>query len=165
MDTRQEKLSTFSRELLAVYLGISHFRTTLEGRHVVINTDHMAYVRAARNGSQKETRQLMLIANYLTEWNHVPGLLKLKADSLSRTAPKTIEHVQTTEQQNNLPPNKRTIDHPNGVSNCINTEQQPAEQTTTRIDNEQSMDNNCINEISFSESLTQDEITIINAEL
>ena len=48
LDKRQQKFSTFSRELLAVYLGVCHFRTTIEFRHVVINTDHMTLVHSAR---------------------------------------------------------------------------------------------------------------------
>ena len=163
LDKRQQKFSTFSRELLAIDLEIRHFRTTIEGRHVVINTDQMALVHAARNAGEREipieTRQLMLIANYSTEWKHVPDLLNLTADALSRAAPLTSEHDQTTEQQNNLLTNNRTIGQSNGASISINTEQ-PAEQTTTS-NNEQSMDN-CINEISFNKLLTQDEIAIIN---
>ena len=114
LDKKQQNLSTFFRELLAVYLGVRHFRTTIEGRNVVINTNHMALVHAARNagerGIPKETRQLMLISNYSTEWKHVPGLLNLTADALSRAAPQTIEPAQTTEQQNNLLSNNRMID-------------------------------------------------------
>ena len=52
-----------------------------------------------------------------------------------------------------------TIEQSNGASISANTET-PAEQTTMS-NNEQSMDN-CINKISFSEFLTQDEIAIIN---
>ena len=56
-------------------------------------------------------------------------------------------------------PDNRMIDQSNGASISANTEQ-PAKQTTMS-NNEQSMDN-CINEILFSELLTQDEIAIIN---
>ena len=100
----------------------------------------------------------MLISNYSTEWKHVPGLLNLTADALSTAAIQTIEHAQTTEQQNNLLCNNRTIDQSNGTSISANTEQ-PAEQTTMS-NNEQSMDN-CINKILFSKLLTQDKIAII----
>ena len=40
LDTAQQKYSAFDRELLALYLGIRHFRWLLEGRCFYVLTDH-----------------------------------------------------------------------------------------------------------------------------
>ena len=104
LDKQQRKFSTFGRELLAVYLGVRHFRTTIKGRHLVINTDHQALVNAAKNAGgreiSRETGELLVIASYTSEWIHVPGVQNVTADALSRGVAETDENP-TAMQTNN----------------------------------------------------------------
>lgn len=90
----QRKYSTYDRELLGIYLAIIHFRKLIEGREVVIYTDHKPLVYLfSKLGSEKETprraRQIMFISEFTTKIKHISGADNITADSLSRI--ETIE--------------------------------------------------------------------------
>ena len=46
LQTAENRYNTFSRELLAIYLSICHFRHFLEGRDFHIPTDHKLFKHA-----------------------------------------------------------------------------------------------------------------------
>ena len=84
------KYSAFDRELLAVYLGIRHFRHYLEGRDFPIFTDHrpltFAMAKSSEPWSHRQARHLEYISQYSTDIRYVAGTDNAVADDLSRAA-------------------------------------------------------------------------------
>ena len=91
----ETKYSAFDRELLAVYLGIRHFRHYLEGRDFPIFTDHrpltFALAKSSEPWSHRQARHLEYISQYSTDIRHVAGEDNAVADALSRAA---IEEIR-----------------------------------------------------------------------
>uniref|UniRef100_A0A5S6Q5H5 RNA-directed DNA polymerase n=1 Tax=Trichuris muris TaxID=70415 RepID=A0A5S6Q5H5_TRIMR len=89
LQQHQKRYSTFGRELLAVYVAMKHFRSSIEGRELTVYTDHKPLVRAFENGSQglldREIRQLDFITSMQANVRHVNGKDNAVADALSRT--------------------------------------------------------------------------------
>ena len=85
----QTRYSTFDRELLGVYLAVRHFRHALEGREVIILTDHKPLTSAltaiSDRHSPREARHLDYVAQFTADIRHVPGKDNVPADALSRT--------------------------------------------------------------------------------
>ena len=85
----ETRYSTFGRELLACYLAIRHFRHSVEGRKLILFTDHRPLISAVGSGSDRyaprETRHLDFVSQYTTDLRHVPGRDNPVADALSRT--------------------------------------------------------------------------------
>jgi len=88
LDKAQRNYSTYDRELLSIYLAIKHFRYIIEGRQLVIQTDHKPLIYAFRQkldkASPRQIRQLDFISQFSTEINHISGKLNSVADALSR---------------------------------------------------------------------------------
>lgn len=86
----EQKYSTFDRELLALYLGIRHFRYFLEGRQFVAYTDHKPLTfcmsQASEPWSNRQQRQLSYISEFTTDIRHVRGKDNFVADTLSRAS-------------------------------------------------------------------------------
>lgn len=84
------KYSTFSRELLAIYLSIKHFRHILEGRNFTVFTDHRPLVFALHTKSDRynprDYRQLDFISQFTTDIRHIAGNDNIVADTLSRAS-------------------------------------------------------------------------------
>ncbi|MBM6549273.1 reverse transcriptase domain-containing protein, partial [Streptococcus dysgalactiae] len=84
----ETRYSTFGRELLAIYLGIKHFRHALEGRQFTVYTDHKPLVYALRSASDRysprEIRHLDFVSQFTADIRHVSGAQNLAADALSR---------------------------------------------------------------------------------
>ena len=84
----ETRYSTFSRELLAIYLAIRHFRHMLEGRQFTVLTDHkpLSYALSTISSrhSPREMRQLDYISQFSCEIRHVKGTDNVVADTLSR---------------------------------------------------------------------------------
>nr|VZI12561.1 unnamed protein product [Spirometra erinaceieuropaei] len=84
----QTRYSTFSRELLAVYLAIRHFRHLLEGRDFSVHTDHkpLTYALKAKPDrySPREVRHLDYISQFTADIRYVRGSDNVVADALSR---------------------------------------------------------------------------------
>nr|CAH8871974.1 unnamed protein product [Trichobilharzia regenti] len=53
LDATQSRYSAFSRELLAVYLAVKHFRHMVEGIPFTINTDHKPLTKAMNEEHDK----------------------------------------------------------------------------------------------------------------
>ncbi len=80
-------------ELRAVFLALKYFLPVLEEHHVIVRTDNMAVVSHINQGGSR-SRTLDRLARHLLLWSqdkflslravHVPGVLNLAADFLSR---------------------------------------------------------------------------------
>jgi len=90
LDQAQKKYSAFDRELLAVYLGIRHFKWILEGRTFHVLSDHkpLSHVlgRVSDAWSGRQQRHMSYISEFTTDIRHVAGKENIVADALSRPA-------------------------------------------------------------------------------
>ena len=84
----ERKYSAFDRELLALYLGIRHFRYFLEGREFIVFTDHkpltFCMAKASNPWSSRQQRHLAYISEFTTDIRHVQGKDNHVADALSK---------------------------------------------------------------------------------
>ncbi len=81
-------------ELRAVFLALKYFLPVLEEHHVIVRTDNMAVVSHINRQGGSRSRTLDRLARHLLLWSqdkflslravHVPGILNLAADFLSR---------------------------------------------------------------------------------
>lgn len=106
----QTKYSTYDRELLAVYLAIRYFKDLIEGRELIIYTDHKPLTFAfKKTRCEKETprriRQLAFISEYTTDIRHITGSDNVVADLLSRvetvSCPTSINYDELADAQCN----------------------------------------------------------------
>ncbi|GBN07535.1 Retrovirus-related Pol polyprotein from transposon 17.6 [Araneus ventricosus] len=88
LSATEKKYSTFDRELLSIYLYVKHFRYMLEGREVVIYTDHkplvFAFTRKHENSTPRQIRYLELISQFTTDIRYIAGRDNVVADTFSR---------------------------------------------------------------------------------
>ena len=100
LNTAQRKYSTFSRELLAIYLSIRHFRHLLEGRDFTVFTDHKPLTYALHVNTEKytprDTRQLDYISQFTSDIQYIKGSDNIVADTLSRSTIQFIDSVDLT---------------------------------------------------------------------
>ena len=93
--SNEAKYSAFDRELLAVHLGVRHFRCFLEGRVFTIFTDHkpltFAMSKVSEPWSARQQRQLAAISEFSTDIQHVAGKNNSVADALSRASINAID--------------------------------------------------------------------------
>lgn len=86
----QQNYATYDRELLAIYLAIKHFRNLIEGRPLILYTDHKALTYAFKSvntdDSPRRIRHLAFISEFSTDIRHVTGEENIVADTLSRVA-------------------------------------------------------------------------------
>ncbi|BHF85615.1 hypothetical protein SprV_1002878400 [Sparganum proliferum] len=84
----QTRYSTFSRELLAIYQAIRHFRHLLEGRDFSVHTDHkpLTYALKAKPDrySPRKVRHLDYISQFTADIRNVRGSDNVVADAVSR---------------------------------------------------------------------------------
>lgn len=84
----EKRYSTFSRELLAAFSVIRHFRQLLEGQQFHILTDHKPLLGALQSSSDKysprEIRQMDYILQLTSDIRHIKGADNIPADTLSR---------------------------------------------------------------------------------
>lgn len=108
----QEKYSTYDRELLAIYESVRYFRNLIEGRNIILYTDHKPLVFAfTKLLNNKETprriRQLLYISEFTTDIRHVNGTDNVVADALSRietiSCPTTIDYTELAKAQETDP--------------------------------------------------------------
>ncbi|QQP38439.1 Pol polyprotein [Caligus rogercresseyi] len=73
----EQKYSAFDRELLAIHLGIRHFRWYLEARPFTVFTDHrpltFAMAKISDPWSGRQQRQLVAISEFTTDIQHISG--------------------------------------------------------------------------------------------
>lgn len=108
LSTTEEKYSTYDRELLAVYLAIRYFRYMIEGRQLVIYTDHKPLTHAfTKLGNSNElarrTRQLMFLSEFTTDIRYIEGSKNVVADALSRvetiSCPTVLDYAEIAHAQ------------------------------------------------------------------
>ena len=85
----QHKWSTFRRELYAVQQGLRHFITEVEGRHLVIFTDHKPLLGAFKSPELQPhdpiaSNQLQEISMHTNDIRYLSGKANCVADFLSR---------------------------------------------------------------------------------
>ena len=85
----QQNYSTYDRELLAAYLATLHFRHYIEGRHVVLFTDHKPLTSAFYSQhlakSDRQQRYWTIIMEYVSDMQYIRGAENIVADFFSRT--------------------------------------------------------------------------------
>ena len=95
LKSNEAKYSAFDRELLAVHLGVRHFRCFLDGRTFTIFTDHkpltFAMAKVSEPWSARQQRQLAAISEFSTDIQHVAGKHNSVADALSRASINSID--------------------------------------------------------------------------
>ena len=88
LEQSQMKYSTFSKELLAIYLSIKYFRHYIEGKPFYVLTDHQPLLRAMHKKKPRdlprEERWLEYISIFTTDIRHIKGSHNVVADALSR---------------------------------------------------------------------------------
>lgn len=105
----EQRYSTFSRELLAIYLAIKHFRYMVEARELTIFTDHKPITSAIFTKSEKhsprEARHLDYILQFTSDIQHVKGTENSVADALSRVhyISKEIDFAKIAKSQESDP--------------------------------------------------------------
>ena len=81
----ETKYSTFNRELLAIYLAISHFHYFIQGREFFVLTDHKPLTFALSTHSDRfSPRQARHLDQFTTDIRHVGGGANPVGDALSR---------------------------------------------------------------------------------
>lgn len=107
----QQKYSTFDRELLAIYMAIKHFRYLIEGRNLIVFTDHKPLVYAlmkntvGKNDTPRRIRHLDFIMQFCSSIHHISGKENIVADTLSRISsielPSPIDYKEIAKAQEN----------------------------------------------------------------
>lgn len=84
----ETKYSSFSRELLAAYCAVKHFRYMLEGSTFTLFTNHkpLSHALLAKPGkhSPREARHLDFISQFTADIKYIRGKENVVADALSR---------------------------------------------------------------------------------
>lgn len=84
----QQRYSTFDRELLAAYLSVLYFKHHIEGRNVILLTDHKPLCNAFHSvnpsKSDRQQRHLSLLTEYISDVSYIRGSDNVVADCLSR---------------------------------------------------------------------------------
>ena len=88
LSSTQQNYSTFDRELLGIFLAIKHFRYFVEGRPLIIWTDHAPLTHAIPSAITEFTgrrlRQLQFISEFTSDIRHIKGKENVVDDYLSR---------------------------------------------------------------------------------
>ena len=86
----ERKYSAFDRELLAAYSAVLHFKHQIDGRHVLLLTDHKPLCGAFKSSnhprSDRQQRHLSILAEYVHDVSFIKGHDNIVADCLSRPA-------------------------------------------------------------------------------
>ena len=95
LNNAQKNYSAYDRELLAAYLAVKYFCHTIEGRNVILYTDHKPLTFAFRQKNEKasprQLRHLDFISQITTNILHISGKNNIVADTLSRIEDISIE--------------------------------------------------------------------------
>lgn len=98
----QQKYSTYDRELQAIYSCIKFFQHMVEGRTLIIKTDHkpltFAFEQKAEKASPRQLRQLDYIGQFTTNIVYISGDNNIVADAFSRIGNVNLPTTFTTEE-------------------------------------------------------------------
>lgn len=102
LSTTQQNYSTYDRELLGMYSSIKFFQHMVEGRPLIIRTDHkplvFAFRQKAEKASPRQLRQLDYIGQFTTNIVHIAGEANVTADMLSRIGEINMPVIVTTDE-------------------------------------------------------------------
>jgi len=102
LSATQQRYSTYDRELLAIYSALKFFRHMIEGRDIIVLTDHKplpyAFVQASDKASERQRRQLDFINQITTNIIHFAGHENEVADTLSRIEMINMSVIITTDE-------------------------------------------------------------------
>lgn len=86
--TTQKKYATYDKELQAVFDAVRHFRGDIEGRRLIILTDHKPLTTSMdqnpKTACPRRIRQLSFISQFTTDIRYIKGNDNVVADELSR---------------------------------------------------------------------------------
>lgn len=95
----ETRYSTYDRELTAIFLSVKHFKSFVDGRPLIIYTDHkpltFALQQDPHKASPRQARQLDFVSQYTTDIRYVAGEANAAADFLSR-----IDNISTRRDNN-----------------------------------------------------------------
>lgn len=98
----QTRYSTYDRELQAIYNALKFFRHLVEGRELLILTDHKPLVYAFQQQSSKasprQQRQLDFIGQFTTNIEYVAGQDNIVADAFSRVQAIDMPVIISTQE-------------------------------------------------------------------
>jgi len=93
---------TGDRELQAMYSGLKFFQQLVEGRKLLIKTDHKsltyAFLQKSSKSTPRKTRQLDFISQFSTEIIYIKGDNNTIADALSQMNATNMSIIVTTEE-------------------------------------------------------------------
>jgi len=88
LTSAQARYSIFDRELLAAYLATRHFLHLIEGRHIVLLTDHKPLTHMfsvkTHKYSDRQLRHISFIAQFVQQIEHIHVGKNVVPDALSR---------------------------------------------------------------------------------
>lgn len=127
----QRRTSTFDRELLGAYLNVLHFKPMIEGRRVVLLTDHKplsaAFNKTTPMKSDKQQRYLSVITEFVDGINYIKGDQNVVADCLSREINavsvdlydlQSLAEMQESDEEIKLFPDLKSFKLTNGIIWC-----------------------------------------------
>lgn len=84
------------KEMMAIYFGITHFRSYLYGRKFLVKTDHkpLVHLFSMKNPASKILRMRLELCEYDFVIEYIPGKDNVEADALSRVDFKTLVDKQ-----------------------------------------------------------------------
>lgn len=102
-----QKLSTYDRELHAVYEAVRNFRHIFEGELVAIYTDHKPLLHAFQQRTERASpwqfRRLDFIGQFSSDFRHIAGSENIVADTLSHVeaiaTPISTHELVNTQQE------------------------------------------------------------------
>ena len=105
LSNAQQSWPTWERELLAVLLSLTHFRSIVAGREVVIHTDHLNNTVLGENltSPDKILRMLLKVEGMVRpSWVFAPGATQF-GDGLSRNPPDRGQVRDQAETKSHMP--------------------------------------------------------------
>ena len=96
LNPTEKRYSTFDRELLAAKDAVERFLPYIDGQSVTLFTDHRplvsAFVKKGECKSDRQSRHLSFLSEYVTSVEYIEGKANVEADFLSRST----SHVSNT---------------------------------------------------------------------
>ena len=88
LDQQQQQWPTYDCELYALYSAVEYFECLVEGRHLILATDHKPltnmFVAQRSFKLQRRSRQVQYLSQFTNEIIHIAGINNVIADQLSR---------------------------------------------------------------------------------
>lgn len=97
LDDKKEKWSTYDRELYAIYAATQHFEYLIQGRKLVLYTDHKPLIymfkQKVPHKLERRSRYVEYVSQFTTDIRHVDGTSNTVADVLSRPEVNVVEQA------------------------------------------------------------------------